>query len=153
MNANTQETAWKNLDRIVARAANGVVSKQDTPKDCEDLDRLATKALGVFQENGVYAGLLFLLSRKQQDERRHAEKVRDAILDMLKDGMLAALEVKPKGDMTTAEGILEYAANTLAADLDRLLLVKSLCEQTLIYVRYAAKAKEYELKLRGKGGG
>ena len=42
--------------------------------------------------------------------------------------------------------LLAYYSDTVCAQLDRLLLVKGLFEQALIYVRYGAKARQQEGK-------
>src|SRR6266700_6387330 len=83
----------KNLDWIAARAAQEIVDKTQTyvVKDREgkedkkdikagEVDNLITKSLGVLQENGVYAALLYLYSRTEKADNFIAEKTREKLL-------------------------------------------------------------------------
>ena len=47
-----------------------------------------------------------------------------------------------------ASTALQFLTDHICNDLDRLLMVKQLWEQTLIYGRYGAKAREAEEKAR-----
>jgi hypothetical protein len=99
-------SAHLNLDQLAAAAAERMV-KQVVMKHCGEnnkkqvtaaqADNLFTKMLGVLQENGVYAGMLFLLSR--------------------------AAPVPPRGRVTMPEDCDEenFAACHTAAELLRLL--------------------------------
>ena len=64
----------RNLDRLAALHAQSIVSRtkdvQDgdrlaTKQSARDVDNVVTKALGVLQEDGVYACALYLLSRSR----------------------------------------------------------------------------------------
>jgi len=44
--------------------------------------------------------------------------------------------------------VLKFVTDQICGDLNRLLLVKQLWEQTLIYARYGAKARDAEEKER-----
>lgn len=135
----------RNLDQLAAQTAQAIVnaiqddksqdakSQNAKAQDPKALDTLATKTLGVLQENGVYACVLFLDSRSNKKEREMAGKIREQLAHTLGDNGLALKQTN--GDL------LEWLASHLASNLDNLLLVKSLWEQTLIYVRYGAKAK------------
>jgi len=125
----------RNLDRLAAQTAQSIVaSTQDFGKS--QVDNLATKALGVLQENGVYAATLFLYSRSGPDEKI-APHVRKPLLK------LAAQEiVKQQAPADKAEQALRFVSEHISGDLDTLLLVKQVWEQTLIYTRYGAKARE-----------
>lgn len=139
------ETRERNLDLLAANAANGIVDALVTEEgkqkvdQAKSLDNVATKALGVFQENGVYAGVLFLLSTSQDGAM--ARHIAGALTDLT--GRLGfGWMVQDK----TPRAMLPYYSQTVCAGLDRLLLVKGLFEQTLIYVRYGAKARQQEGK-------
>jgi hypothetical protein len=156
-----------NLDLLAARRAHemtDVIGKRckGGQVNANDADNLFTKALGVFQENGVYAGMLFLLSRSgegTQPEGLKAEEMSACyavaqLLELLREIEDLDLEmsiaipwnevnlVDRRGQRNTKRDILNHVANTVCArSMDQLLLVKSLCEQTLIYARYGAKAQ------------
>ena len=135
----------RNLDLLAANTANAIVvalvtgSGKQKVDQAKSLDNVATKALGVFQENGVYAGILFLLSTSQSGEM--ARYIAGTLTDLT--GKLGFDWTVP--DRTPA-AMLPYFSETVCAQLDRLLLVKGLFEQTLIYIRYGAKARQQEGK-------
>ncbi|MDF0590978.1 hypothetical protein [Candidatus Methanocrinis natronophilus] len=139
------------LDKIAGHYGQLIVKESKDNKQHDRLDVFVTKALGVLQEQGVYACMLFLYSRSDT-EKTNARIVREqlrAILPMLKDnyGIIwknensNLVEVPPSAkDDKTAENVLNFYTDTVARDLDTLLLVRDLYEQTLIYARYGAKA-------------
>lgn len=121
----------RNLDQLAAQTAQDIVRAASSPKE---LDILATKTLGVLQENGVYACVLFLDSRSSEKEKEMAQLIRKHLGEALREA---------KFDNTQrARDLREWIADTLAKNLDDLLLVKSLWEQILIYIRYGAKARQ-----------
>lgn len=137
------------LDQIAAQCAQIIVKGA---KQQERLDVFVTKALGVLQEQGVYACMLFLYSRTEKNEKAKAAIVRDHLLGILKtlnknykviwmnqEGKPVDIPQSAKNDNTYAE-VLNFYADSVAIDLDTLLLVRDLYEQTLIYARYGAKA-------------
>ncbi len=120
----------KNLDRLAAKYAQEVIKNS---KDI-DIENTVTKALGVLQENGVYACFLYLMAK----ENEKVEKV--VVNNML--GLLDELNFgwgKPNNPSDNKE-VLEYIINKVTVDLERLLLAKETLEQMLIYARYGAKA-------------
>jgi hypothetical protein len=132
----------RNLDTLAAQTAQeivrGVIPQEDTDatKKAAALDNVATKTLGVLQENGVYAATLFLYSRSSTDAKI-APFVRTRLLG------LAAHEVLNRPEPADqAPESLKFVTDHICNDLDTLLLVKQVWEQTLIYVRYGAKARE-----------
>jgi len=134
----------RNLDTLAAQTAQeivrGVIPQEDTDatKKAAALDNVATKTLGVLQENGVYAATLFLYSRSNTDAKI-ALFVRTRLLG------LAAHEVLNRPEPADqAPEALKFVTDHICNDLDTLLLVKQLWEQTLIYVRYGAKARKEE---------
>lgn len=118
-----------NLDKLAARYAQKIVT------DGQDgLENLITKTLGVLQEQGVYACLLFLFSRTG-NEKKLAEKTRPHLYNLLKE--LPAFQQSEIND----QNCLQFFSDNVCSDLDTLLLVKELYEQTTIYTRYGAKAE------------
>ena len=124
----------KNLDWLAAQAAQNVINETRN-LDKNEVDGLITKTLGVLQENGVYACLLFLFSRGKKDEAI-AEK---ACAQLLK--LTTELGKSPPTN-NRAENALKFLTDDICQDLDTLLLVKQLWEQTLIYARYGAKGRQ-----------
>lgn len=122
----------KNLDLLAAQAAQDIIV-QTAKQGASDVENLITKALGVLQENGVYAALLYLYSRTT--DKSVAESVRARLLSLLSELGLPALE------RNDARSALKFMTDNICNDLDRLLLVKQLWEQALIYARYGAKAQ------------
>lgn len=125
----------RNLDRLAAQTAQKIITNTSSFGKSE-VDNLATKTLGVLQENGVYAAMLYLYSRtgKDKDVSPH---VRPQLLALAAHEVVG--ESTPKDN---AQFALAFITKHITHDLNTLLLVKSLWEQTLIYVRYGAKARE-----------
>lgn len=133
-----------NLDKIAGEMAQKMIASAknvDVSKPVESVERLTTKTLGVLQEQGVYAMMLFLFSRSS-DEQKVAPCIRAQLFE--------AIEKLPKfkNDRNVpkrnfvAKDALQFYINNILDDLDTLLLVRDLYEQTLIYARYAAKAEQ-----------
>lgn len=150
------------LDYLAAKTAQAVTSVigskvKNGEIEPTDVDNLATKALGVLQSQGVYAMFLFLLSRSgdkvEEEEMKKEERVACELVSKLwplREPVKALLEEEGKaenGALAPEEvnkrekkrEILEHIAK-LTEDLDTLLLVRDLYEQTLIYTRFGAKA-------------
>lgn len=131
-----------NLDRLAAETAQHIVTKHS--KDARELDNLVTKALGVLQEQGVYAGLLYLYAQSEDA----AKTIRTCLLEMLKDEILRPFNLAVDGDVSrmiwqeVSRQLLEE--RKLFDQIDKLFLIKELYEQTLIYARYGAKAAKVE---------
>lgn len=133
-----------NLDKLAAESAQAMVNAAPGTGAADaypTLERLSTKALGVMQEQGVYALMLFLFSRSK-NEQKMALTIRQQLYKALTkipifspDGELPSLVVNDK-----PEEVLRYYTESVLNDLDILLLVRDLYEQVLIYVRYGAKA-------------
>lgn len=125
-----------NLDYLAAQYAQKVIeSLKNDPKKAEIS---LTKALGVLQENGVYACFLYLRARED-----NGNKIIAQMRNLLK---ALGLKDKPQDEPEKALGLkdepqddLEYARQ-LTTHLPNLLLAKEALEQMLIYARYGAKA-------------
>jgi len=138
-----------NLDRLAARHAQAIirriVDEEETQKEMPldkkkskkqlavDADNTITKALGVLQENGVYACFLYLLAK----EKENGPIVIQEMLNLLDE--LGFGWGKPEND--SPERVLEHIGEKVTVDLERLLLAKETLEQMLIYARYGAKAR------------
>lgn len=122
-----------NLDYLAATYAQAIV-RRTADKKAGDVDNTVTKALGVLQENGVYACFLYLLAK----EKENGQIVVDEMLKLLKDLKFDQSIPKPNDP----QNVLKYISNTVTTNLERLLLAKETLEQMLIYARYGAKARE-----------
>ncbi|MCS6929410.1 MAG: hypothetical protein NZM43_07955 [Saprospiraceae bacterium] len=114
-----------NIDYLAAKHAQAVAT-------CKDIENTATKALGVLQENGVYACFLYLFAKEKENGRKLSEKM-CALLKAIGLGV-------PPDDTADAQKVLKFVNEDIAQNLERLLLAKETLEQMLIYVRYGAKA-------------
>ena len=132
-----------NLDKLAAERAQEMVkdanSIANVKKPVETLERLATKSLGVLQEQGVYAMMLFLFSRSS-DEQNVAPVIRAQLYKALKALPAFQNDKNLPQDDAKAEATLQFYTDNKLFDLDTLLLVRDLYELTLIYVRYGSKA-------------
>ncbi len=120
-----------NLDYLAARRAQELIGALKDKKGLKikDAENSLTKALGVLQENGVYACFLYLLARE--------EKIGQTVIGQMRK-LLNEAGIQDKSNKD-----LEYAA-ALTADLPRLLLAKESLERFLTYARYGAKAAQKE---------
>ncbi|MEA3349872.1 MAG: hypothetical protein U9Q82_04550, partial [Chloroflexota bacterium] len=129
------------LDTIAAKRAQTIVNNAIAkPKlDAKDVDNLVTKTLGVLQENGVYACFLFLSSRSRGKDKKVAEAIRAQLLELSTEDLPFGWELSKGRDDK-----LEYVSDVICAELDPLLMTKNVFEQTLIYARYGAKARDQQ---------
>ena len=130
-----------NLDMLAAKRAQKIISrtKKDKAKPSE-VDNTVTKTLGILQENGLYASVLFLLSRPKKELPR-AKVILEEMLILLSQLGFEGWD-KPKS--LEADQVLPYISDTISQQLERLILAKDTAEQMLIYARYGAKARSAE---------
>lgn len=123
-----------NLDRLAAQHAQEIIRRTSDKKPA-DIDNTVTKALGVLQENGVYACFLYLKAK----EKENGDIVVDEMLSLL-DNLGFGWD-KPASN--EVEDVLCHITEkvTDTDHLERLLLAKEILEQMLIYARYGAKAR------------
>jgi len=121
------------LDAVCARYAFATVTKDQA----KAFENVLTKALGVLQEDGVFAYFLHLASTKEG--AREAKRVSDQTYALLRDAAVG-LDL---AEANTVSQRLE-ALLPLAESLDDLLFARDLLERTLIYARYKAKAEKGE---------
>jgi len=114
------------LDLRCAEKASEIINTVQADKN--KIENLITKSLGVLQEDGVYAFLLYLEASKEKDI---TQKVIQGCKELLKEDKIKLI---------TKDDILEAVREELASDIDKLLLAKQLLERTLVYARYHTKA-------------
>ncbi len=131
-----------NLDQLAARTAQDIIEKAGYK-----VENLITKTLGVLQENGVYAAVLFLLSRTSGEKEMAEKDLLPQLIRLLAQPELQFLGIDYKGPINFTDNrdrsvskLLTYVADTICNDIDKLFLIKKLYEQVLIYARYGAKA-------------
>lgn len=130
-----------NLDYQAVRIAQEVIkqAQENAGKGYKlsDVENLITKTLGVLQENGVYACMLYLFSRNKSEK-----VVSEIIWNKLFDGEILAMidSSAPFDKKKDVQKTFEFLSNEICSRLDTLLFVKRLWEQILIYARYGAKA-------------
>jgi hypothetical protein len=134
------------LDRIAAQRAQQIVERALKKQGAKDIDNLVTKALGVLQENGVYACFLFLFSRSRQEDEAIAQVVRAQLLRLAGEDLHFGWDDLATHASASSNTVLPKVSGTICRDLDPLLMTKELFEQTLIYARYGAKARKNEGK-------
>jgi hypothetical protein len=126
-----------NIDRLAAQHAQSIITNTKNQK-ASDIENTVTKALGVLQEDGVYACFLYLLAK----EKANGQAVVQEMLNLLQE--LGFGWNKPQKDDLTSSVILKHITDNVTQDLERLLLTKEILEQMLIYARYGAKALQQE---------
>lgn len=122
----------------------------------DDLENIATKTLGVLQSQGIYAAMLFLMSRsgkedsedKMSPEERCATEIISWLYTLLNPEKF--IENLPRyedfwpekkfGEVNASKTEILRVVSEITSDLKKLLLVRELWEQILIYVRFRAKA-------------
>lgn len=127
-----------NLDRLAAQHAQAVIKNTENEKS-SDVENTITKALGVMQENGVYACFLYLLAKEKQNGKAVVQEMLD-LLEKLGFGWNKPMN---NGQIDVRHDIvLKHIIDNVTQDLERLLLTKETLEQMLIYARYGAKARQ-----------
>ena len=131
-----------NLDKIAQDKAREMLGEGNNMPDVETLERLITKSLGVLQEQGVYALVLFLFSRTSK-EKEVAPFIRKvfyrALLETPNFKNDQALNSFANGNEKSKQ-VMEWLSENITSDLNALLLVRDLFEKILIYARFHAKA-------------
>ena len=140
-----------NLDQIAAQFAQEIIKNtitEKTKKPAKEVENLITKTLGVLQEQGVYACMLFLFSRTSK-EKKVAAKIREQLYGVLGELRKSEVFKNKKPDIPQANAYaktaLPFYSDQVCSHLPTLLLVKEIYEQTLIYARYGAKAEKEQV--------
>ena len=139
-----------NLDMVAAQKAQAVIA-QTMGYDKNAVENVVTKALGVVQEQGVYAGMLYLLSRGEK-EKPIAGEVTKQLVALLREESLHTFGLAVGlADNPTEQQLLDHFAFCVCAQsVQTVLLVKNLFEQTLMYARYSAKARPEQKSTTGQ---
>jgi hypothetical protein len=123
------------LDLEAAKTAQAIMKDVNPTKEAaKTAEDLITRTLGVVQENGPYAAIVFLCS-KISDEKDTPFVVRRNLLELAE--ALGAGTLTKSGDVRK---VLDSVIKAICADMHVLLLVKQAWEQTLIYARHSAKS-------------
>lgn len=105
-----------------------------------DDESVINHALGVLQENGVYAMFLFCASRTEA-HRQVADRIGQQAVDLLRcEGIGLLGDQVSYAQTPDAQAVLFPALTHLSASVPNLLFAKDLLERALIYARYHAKA-------------
>lgn len=117
--------ADNNLDYLCAKHG------QNIPKANRDEETMIQKALGVLQEEGLFAFVVFLESKKGSTNKEVVGSILGKTAELLNEVGLT----KDANDKNIREMILD-----ITKDIDSMFLAKDLIERMLIYARYRAKA-------------
>jgi hypothetical protein len=123
--------AQNNLDYLCAKYGHKIVKKAEKKKEMKNLIQ---KSLGILQEDGVYAFVVYLDSEGAFKGEKVAEKILSETFNLLKEDGIKLV----KGNYGEEE--LYKQIQKLSENIDNLFLAKDLIERTLIYARYHAKA-------------
>jgi len=113
----------KNLDLTCAELGSKIGQYKDDEK-------LLTDALGVIEEQGVYAFFLFLEARGKGPGKETSKA--------------CAAFLHAQGLLQNVDSVLDALKKDVATNLDTLLFARDLLRQSLIYARYHSKASEQE---------
>lgn len=117
----------QNLDAACAK-----LGAKLAPSGNKDAENSITKALGVLEEQGVYALFLYLHAREKQWGQTTSKELASFLREQptIQSPLLGANMTNEPFD----------ALQQLAGDLDRLLFARDLLHRALVYARYHAKA-------------
>jgi hypothetical protein len=117
----------QNLDAACAKLGAKLASSGN-----KDTENSITKALGVLEEQGVYALFLYLHAR----ERQWGQTTSSELASFLRQNP------SQQNALLGANNDLFAAIQQLAGDLDKLLFARDLLHRALVYARYHAKAAQ-----------
>ena len=124
----------KNLDLLAARTAQAIIT--DTSKQrAAEVDTLYYQSPWRTAERMVSTLDCYTSTHVPTTDKPIAGQTRLKLLYLISELGL------PKPVQTDASTALKFLTDNVCNDLNRLLLVKQLWEQTLIYARYGAKAR------------
>lgn len=120
-----------NLDYICAKIGQNLVENEKDKKE-----NTLRKALGILQEDGVYAMFLWLENKDNE--------IRTKLNNLLNENEITSkLLSDSKSFPDDFKGFCEKLQE-VAKDIDKLLFLKKILERTLTYALYHAKIKEEE---------
>jgi len=117
----------QNLDAVCAKLGAKLASSGN-----KDTENSITKALGVLEEQGVYALFLYLHAR----EKQWGQTTSNELASFLRQNP------SPQDALLGAHNDLFTALQQLAGDLEKLLFARDLLHRALVYARYHAKAAQ-----------
>ena len=131
-----------NLDYRCMECAQKIVNSIDKgdSKKMKELENNLRKALGVLQEDGVYAMFLWL--------EKNASDVRKELVEFFnKEDKKTKVKLSNyflDSNKSFSQNFDEFCRNLqeVAINIDKLLFMKKLLERTLTYALYHAKSKE-----------
>ncbi|WP_343414517.1 hypothetical protein [Candidatus Amarolinea dominans] len=130
----------RNLDTLAAQTAQKIYPRTlQSFKKTAEVENLATKALGVCRR---MASMPAPSTSTPQAQTPNCEHERSPALDGI--GQRSAWGRSKTAPSDRCQDVAALRHRSVCSDLDTLLLVKQLWEQTLIYVRYGAKARGCE---------
>ena len=134
------------LDHLAAKYAQRIVPENLGQEDVKKREGLVTKTLGVLQENGVYACFLYLLVNEEKNKAKAEDSIICHMLSLIDElGLGIKIARLESGAINcNAFSVLQFVSSEITSDMERLLLVREILEQMLIYVRYGAKAVRKE---------
>lgn len=128
MNAPT----FENLDLACAKMGKTIAK---TPSD--DLHKVATDALAVLEEQGLYAIFLYL------EKAVSGAKKKELLAKGISQELHKFLKVTPQQAPLLSDNADVFTSlQQMAKDLDKLLLARDLVRQTLVYARYHARVPQ-----------
>jgi len=133
-----------NLDYRCVEYAQKIVNSVDKndSKKMKELENNLRKALGVLQEDGVYAMFLWL--------EKNASRVREKLVEFFnKEDENTHVKLSNyflNGGEEFSQDFDDFCKNLqkVAKDIDKLLFMKKILERALTYALYHAKAKRDE---------
>lgn len=121
-----------NLDFEAQRHSQEILKLVDNNIRAKDIENLVTKTMGVLEQNGIYACIVYLLSRPE-------EKIKDCLIEHLLE-LTKFFGLNPPLNYSNDKELLDFISRKICNDLDTIILIKSIWEQTLLYSRFNAKA-------------
>lgn len=111
----------------------------------EKNENIIQKSLGVLEENGIFAFILFLGAKgafknnNLKKEEKIARNIKEKICELLKKQEINLL--KDNINTNDQKEVID-AFRSIGENLNKLFLAKMLIEKTLIYALYHAKASD-----------
>lgn len=128
-----------NLDYECMKYAQNIINSVDKndKKKVKELENNLRKALGVLQEDGVYAMFLWL------EDKDKSKEIRKILIKLLNESEIIKY-LLGDSDSFADNNFAEFCEKLreVARDIDKLLFMKKLLERTLIYALYHAKIGE-----------
>lgn len=122
-----------NLEPLCAKYGHLMIS-EGHDASIKEKESTITKALGVLTENGLYAMCVFLLSCHKKNYGRWL--LTDPLLKLWKEQGLNLLAANVSDKPAPILG----GVRKVAEDLPKLILMRKVTEQALVFARYHAKA-------------